>query len=387
MDFNVWEILLYTLLVTHITIVSVTIFLHRSQTHRSVDLHPLVAHFFRFWLWLTTGIVTKEWVAVHRKHHATCDTLEDPHSPQTHGLPTVLLQGSELYVNAARDVKITDRYGFGTPEDWVEKEIYSRRSFHGVILLLAFNILAFGIIGVSIWAVQMLWIPVTAAGLVNGVGHWWGYRNFETTDASHNFIPWGILIGGEELHNNHHNYPTSAKLSVHSGEFDIGWAYIKTFQFLGLAKVKRVHPSLQIDLATGEADTKMLDAIISNRFAFMSIYGERIRQATFTEQVREELNENIAERIANLKVAQKWLHRDEKFIPAIFKVQILNAVQGSPLLSELIAMREQLRNLWEPSNTSSEDLVRPLHLWLDQADHSENGSLKEFAIMLRRVHT
>lgn len=323
---------------------------------------------------------------MHRKHHAGCDTSEDPHSPHTNGLSAVLLRGSELYAKAALDVKIVHRYGFGTPDDWIEREIYSKRSFHGVFLLLIINILAFGVIGISIWAVQIMWIPICAAGVVNGIGHWCGYRNFETPDASHNFIPWGILIGGEELHNNHHTYPTSAKLSVRPFEFDIGWAYIKIFQILGLARINRIHPDLQLGMAGGEADSKMLCAIISNRFEFMANYAERIRKATIKERFHEELHGNAATTVENLRCASKWLHCDRKFIPIEFRQQILYAVQRSPVLSELVLMRDQLVELWQPSGASREDLVKQLHLWLQNADNSDNISLNEFAIMLRSVH-
>ena len=237
-----WQIVLFTLVVTHVTIAAVTIFLHRSQAHRALDLHPVVSHFFRFWLWLTTGMVTKEWVAIHRKHHAKCETEEDPHSPVTRGIKTVLLTGSELYRAEAKVGETLKKYGHGTPDDWIERHLYSRFSWQGVALMLIVNLLLFGAVGATVWAVQMLWIPIHAAGIINGIGHFWGYRNFEAADASTNISPWGILIGGEELHNNHHTYPNSAKLSVKKWEFDMGWAWIKLFGFLRLAKVQRVAP-------------------------------------------------------------------------------------------------------------------------------------------------
>lgn len=237
-----WQILAFTLVATHITIASVTIFLHRSQAHRSLDLHPIASHVFRFWLWLTTGMVTKEWVAIHRKHHAKCETEEDPHSPVAHGIKTVLLTGSELYRAEAKNQETLAKYGHNTPDDWMERNVYSRFSWQGVGLMLIINLALFGAIGATVWAVQMLWIPITAAGIINGLGHWWGYRNFEAADASTNISPWGILIGGEELHNNHHTYPTSAKLSVKKYEFDIGWVYIRGLEMLGLAKVRKTPP-------------------------------------------------------------------------------------------------------------------------------------------------
>src|SRR4051812_34567982 len=261
-----WQVLLVMLLLTHVTIASVTIFLHRAQAHRALDLHPIPAHFFRLWLWLTTGMVTKEWVAIHRKHHAKCETEDDPHSPQTRGIETVLLQGSELYRAEAKVQATLDTYGRGTPDDWLERNLYARYSWQGVGVMLILDLLLFGAIGATVWAVQMAWIPVTAAGVINGLGHWWGYRNFEAADASTNLSPWGVLIGGEELHNNHHTYPTSAKLSVKAHEFDIGWAYIRTLQALGLARVRKTPPMLKLGSVKAQADSQTLEAVIANRY-------------------------------------------------------------------------------------------------------------------------
>ena len=240
-----WEILAYTLITTHITIAAVTIFLHRAQAHRALDLHPAISHFFRFWLWLTTGMVTKEWVAIHRKHHAKCETEDDPHSPQTRGIKTVLLQGSELYRSEAKNQETLTKFGHGTPDDWLERNLYSRYSWQGVGVLLIIDLMLFGAIGATVWAVQMLWIPITAAGIVNGIGHYWGYRNFACADASTNIVPWGIIIGGEELHNNHHAFPSSAKFSLRPHEFDIGYAMLRLFEMLGLARILRVAPQLE----------------------------------------------------------------------------------------------------------------------------------------------
>lgn len=236
-----WGYVVIALALTHITIAAVTIFLHRHQAHRALELHPAVSHFFRFWLWLTTGQVTKEWVSIHRKHHAKCETVDDPHSPQILGIEKVLLEGAELYKKEAGNTETLARYGKNTPDDWLERNLYARHSFSGVILLLVINFILFGPIGVTIWAVQMMWIPLMAAGIVNGVGHYSGYRNTETNDASTNIVPWGIVIGGEELHNNHHAHPLSAKLSLKWWEFDIGWMYVRILEILGLAHVKNIH--------------------------------------------------------------------------------------------------------------------------------------------------
>jgi len=256
--FNGWEIVAYTLITTHITIAAVTIFLHRAQAHRALDLHPIASHFFRFWLWLGSGMVTKEWVAIHRKHHAKCETPDDPHSPVTRGIETVLLQGTELYRAEAKNQETLAKYGHNTPDDWLERNLYARYSWQGVGLMLIIDLFLFGAIGATVWAVQMLWIPVTAAGIVNGIGHYWGYRNFEAPDTSTNISPWGLIIGGEELHNNHHTYPTSAKFSVKKYEFDLGWVYISLMRKIGWATVKKVPPKLQLGVVRPVADEKTL---------------------------------------------------------------------------------------------------------------------------------
>ena len=284
--FNGWEIVAYTLITTHITIAAVTIFLHRAQAHRALDLHPIASHFFRFWLWLGSGMVTKEWVAIHRKHHAKCETPDDPHSPVTRGIETVLLQGTELYRAEAKNLETLAKYGHNTPDDWLERNLYARYSWQGVGLMLIIDLFLFGAIGATVWAVQMLWIPVTAAGIVNGIGHYWGYRNFESPDASRNVMPWGIVIGGEELHNNHHTYPTSAKLSVKPYEFDIGWVYIRALQVLGLAKVRKTPPHLKLGAIKPVADNKTLEAIIANRYEVMANFARSLRHASGTELAR-----------------------------------------------------------------------------------------------------
>ena len=278
-----WQVVLVSLGLTHITIAAVTIYLHRSQAHRSLDLHPLVSHFFRFWLWLTTGMVTHEWVSIHRKHHAKCDTEEDPHSPQTRGIKTVLLTGSELYRTESKNAETIAKFSHGTPDDWIERNLYTRFSWQGVGLMMIINVALFGAIGMTIWAVQMVWIPITAAGIINGLGHWWGYRNFEAADASTNVSPWGILIGGEELHNNHHTYPTSAKLSVKPFEFDIAWGYIRAMEMVGLAKVRKTAPQLKLGAIKAEPDSKTLEALIANRYEVMAKYAVDLRRACKAE--------------------------------------------------------------------------------------------------------
>ena len=385
-DVTWWQLTLITLALTHVTIASVTIFLHRSQAHRALDLHPIPAHFFRFWLWLTTGMVTKEWVAIHRKHHAKCETVDDPHSPVTRGIRTVLLEGSELYRAEAANRETLAKYGHGTPDDWVERNVYSRFTFYGVAAMLLIDVALFGAIGLTVWAVQMLWIPVTAAGIINGLGHWWGYRNFEAPDASTNISPIGLVIGGEELHNNHHTYPTSAKLSVKPYEFDIGWGYIRALQLLGLATVRKVPPRLELGAVKPAADDKTLEALIANRYEVMARYARGLRRACASElQHLKEQGAVNAARLRQLRLAKRWLPRDEDKIPTAVRADLAAARAASPVLDKLVVMREELRSMWTRTNVSAEQLVADLQAWCRRAEESGIASLQEFALRLRMV--
>ncbi len=379
-----WQVVLFMLVATHITIASVTIFLHRAQAHRALDLHPIPSHFFRLWLWLSTGQITKEWVAVHRKHHAKCETVEDPHSPQTNGIRKVLLQGAELYRAETKNAQTLEKYGRGTPDDWLERNLYSRYSWQGVGVMLALDLMLFGAIGATVWAVQMAWIPVTAAGIINGLGHWWGYRNFEAPDASTNISPWGIIIGGEELHNNHHTYPTSAKLSVKPYEFDIGWAYIRGLEMLGLATVRKTPPSLRLGDVRPVADSHTLEAIIANRYEVMAKYAAHLRSACRVElaRLKAEGSENTP-RWKEMLLANRWLHRDEDKIPNGVKAHLANACAQSPRLHKLVSMREELRLLWTRTNVSAEQLVSDLQAWCKKAEESGIAALQEFSMKLR----
>ena len=379
-----WQVILVMLVATHVTIASVTIFLHRAQAHKALDLHPIPSHFFRLWLWLSTGQVTKEWVSVHRKHHAKCETVEDPHSPQTHGIKKVLLQGAELYRVETKNPETMEKYGRGTPDDWLERNLYSRYSWQGVGVMLAIDLMLFGAIGAAVWAVQMAWIPVTAAGIINGLGHWWGYRNFEAPDASTNISPWGIIIGGEELHNNHHTYPTSAKLSVKSYEFDIGWMYIRGLELLGLATVRKTPPALRLGDIRPVADSHTLEAIIANRYEVMAKYAAHLRSACRVEldRLKAEGAQNTA-KWKEMHLANRWLHRDEDKIPHGVKAQVANACAQSPGLSKLVTMREELRQLWTRTNVSAEQLVADLQDWCKKAEESGIAALQDFSLKLR----
>jgi stearoyl-CoA desaturase (delta-9 desaturase) len=379
-----WQVVLFTLATTHVTIVSVTLFLHRSQAHRALDLHPAVQHFFRFWLWIGTGMVTKEWVAIHRKHHAKCETADDPHSPVTHGIGKVLREGAELYRAESKVQATIDKYSLGVPDDWIERHVYSRYTWQGVGLMLILNLLLFGAIGAAVWAVQMAWIPITAAGIINGLGHHSGYRNFEAPDASTNVLPIGIVIGGEELHNNHHTYPTSAKFSVKPYEFDIGWGYIRALEMLGLAKAKKVPPKLTLGGVRTLADNQTLQAIISNRYEVMARYAAELRRAAGAEVERlKTQGPAAAARLKQMRVAQAWLHRDDDKIPQGVKPSLAAAMGESPQLAKLVAMREELRALWTRTGVSAEQLVADLQAWCRKAEGSGIAALQEFSLKLR----
>lgn len=385
LDASWWQVVLATLALTHITIASVTIFLHRAQAHRALDLHAIPSHFFRFWLWLTTSTVTKQWVAVHRKHHAKCETTEDPHSPVAHGIKKVLLEGRELYAVEAANLDTQKKYGHNTPDDWLERNLYTPRNNWGPIAMLLIDIALFGAIGITVWAVQMLWIPVFAAGIVNGLGHFWGYRNFEAPDASTNISPWGIVIGGEELHNNHHTYPTSAKLSVKPFEFDIGWGYIRALELMGLAKVRKVAPRLKLGEIKPQADAKTLEAIVANRYELMAGYAREVRLACGAELDRLKANgqESAA---AKLKAVRKWMDRDESLVPVSLRQQVQQARIDSPRLDQLIQMREELRAIWTRTNVSAEQLVQDLQAWCQRAEASGIAALQDFSRKLRAAH-
>ena len=384
-DLSWWQLLLYTLITTHFTIAGVTIYLHRSQAHRALDLGPIPSHFFRFWLWLGTGMVTKEWVAIHRKHHAKCETADDPHSPQTRGLGKVMREGAELYRAEAKNEETLRKYGHGTPDDWMERNIY-RHSVMGPSLMLILNVALFGVIGLSIWAVQMVWIPFWAAGVVNGVGHFWGYRNYEATDASTNLVPWGLIIGGEELHNNHHTFPTSAKFSVKPYEFDIGWVYISLMQKLGWAKVKKTPPRLRMGVVKPVADELTLEAIIANRYEVMARYARGVRTAVQHELDLLKQKQAQKSDVSLLKGVQRWLHRDADKVPERAQSQLAQARAAHPVIDQMLVMREELRQLWLNTSLSREQLTGQLQAWCQRAEASGIAALKDFSVKLRAAH-
>ncbi|MFZ2307220.1 MAG: fatty acid desaturase [Rhodoferax sp.] len=375
-----WQMVLFTLAMTHVTMISVTVFLHRHQAHRALDLHPIASHFFRFWLWLTTGQVTKEWASIHRKHHAKCEQPEDPHSPHVHGIKTVLLQGYELYRAEAQNKETLARFGHGTPTDWMERHVYTGRSWLGLVLMLVIDLVLFGAAGLAVWAVQMAWTPVMAAGIINGAAHYWGYRNFEAPDASTNISPWGILIAGEELHNNHHTYPTSAKLSVKPYEFDIGWVYISALQMLGLARVKKTPPKAAFGDVRPVADEKTLEALIANRYELMARYAKGMRQAARVELAA--MRARSADATA-IKIAKRWMHRDVNMVPASAAPELAKVREASPMLDKMVTMREELRQMWLNTSVSREQLAKELHAWCQRAEASGIAALQDFSLKLR----
>lgn len=379
-DLSGWQVLGITLLLTHITIASVTIYLHRHSAHRSLDLHPIPAHFFRFWLWLTTAQVTKEWTSIHRKHHAKCEQAEDPHSPHVHGIKTVLFTGAELYRKEAENLETLERYGHGTPNDWIERNVYTPYTTLGVSLMLIIDLAVFGALGLTVWAVQMMWIPVTAAGIINGAGHYWGYRNFEAPDASTNISPWGIIIGGEELHNNHHTYPTSAKLSVKPYEFDLGWLYIRILETLGLATVKKTPPKMAYGDIQPVADDKTLEALIANRYEVMANYAKQVRVAL--KQELSTMSSNLPSPTA-LAAAKRWMHRDAEKVPAKVMAQLAEARAALPDVDTMVQMREELRQLWLNTSLNRTQLVEGLQAWCKRAEASGIAALQEFSVHLR----
>lgn len=379
LNLEVWQLVVITLVLTHITIAGVTVFLHRAQAHRALTLHPLVSHFFRFWLWLTTGMITRQWVAVHRKHHAACETADDPHSPQVLGLKKVLWQGAELYREAANDKALVERFGHGTPDDLVERNLYTRFNFLGVSLLLVVDFILFGVPGIAVWAVQMVWIPFFAAGVINGIGHYFGYRNYQSPDAATNLVPWGILIGGEELHNNHHAFPASARLSSKWWEFDIGWLYIRLLVALRLASVRRIalKPTIVQGKTTIDMDT--VRAVVVGRMHVLADYAREVskpvsRQQLFTTGSRSR---------KAYRQALRWLGSRVRDLEPAVQQRFAALLEENEILETVYLFRQRLQDIWEKTASSQEQLLQALQEWCVQAEASGIKSLQEFSRVLR----
>ena len=367
----------YFLIVTQLTIFTVTLYLHRSQTHRGVDFHPVLAHGFRLWSWLSTAMVTKEWVAIHRKHHARCETEDDPHSPMVHGIDKVLWEGVDLYRIASRDMAEIEKYGRGTPDDWIERNVYARAPSMGPTLLLFINFALFGAVGVAIWALQMVWIPFWAAGVVNGLGHWWGYRNFESADTSTNLSPWGLIIGGEELHNNHHAFPSSAKFSLRRFEFDIGWAAIRFFEFFRLAKVLRVAPSLDVRPNVPIPDADTVKALLSHKFHVMSDY--------FRGVIVPAMQEDASRAGASLKAMPRKLRNalgsGGRWLDADARERMGQFISQAPTVQTVMEYRHRLQETLD--NRNGEAMMESLRQWCREAEASGIRALQEFAAKLK----
>jgi stearoyl-CoA desaturase (delta-9 desaturase) len=378
-----WGYVVVTLAFTHVTIAAVTIFLHRHQAHRALDLHPVVSHFFRLWLWLTTGMVTKEWAAIHRKHHATSDKPGDPHSPVVYGIKKVLLEGSELYRAEAKNRETLDKYGHGTPDDWIERKLYTGQHGKGILLMLLINVVLFGPIGITIWAIQMIWIPIFAAGIINGIGHWWGYRNYEVADTSTNIVPWGILIGGEELHNNHHTFGSSAKLSSKWWEFDIGWFYIRTLETLGLARVKKIPPELTYDQAKNSIDLETVKAVIASRYRLMAHFARDVLKHVHREELKSVGADR--DRLTLLKRARRLLVREPVLLDEAARTRLAKALEQSQALRTVYTMRQKLADVWQRSATTQEHLIHALQEWCHEAEATGIQALRDFAAKLRTV--
>ena len=365
-------LVIYFLVATQLTIFSVTLYLHRSMAHRSVDFHPAVAHVFRFWTWLTTSMITREWAAIHRKHHAKCETEEDPHSPQVKGIKTVFWRGVELYREARSDRDAIEKYGKGCPDDWIERTLYTPHATMGPTLLLFISFALFGFAGVAIWAIQMAWIPFWAAGVVNGLGHWWGYRNFESADTSTNLTPWGVWIGGEELHNNHHAFPSSAKFALRKFEFDIGWSTIRLFERVGLAKVLRVAPSLDVRPNIAMPDGETLKALLAIRFQAMTDYYRGVTLPTL-RATNDRLPRPLRKALAD---GGRWLDDDKR-------ARLQAWIAERPKMATLAQFRERLAQVLDDRSHDAQATLQRLHAWCAEAEASGIKSLEQFSQRLK----
>ena len=374
-----WGYIAVALVLTHITIVSVTLYLHRCQAHCALDLHPLASHFFRFWLWATTGMVTKEWVAIHRKHHAKTETEDDPHSPHTKGIAKVFWQGAELYQEEAKNIETLEKYGRGTPDDWIERNVYTGHSYIGLSINLILNIILFGPLGLTIWAVQMIWIPINAAGVINGIGHYWGYRNFETEDGSTNIINFGVIIGGEELHNNHHAYPSSAKFSSKWWEVDLGWIYIRLLSLFGLAKVRRRAPQPTRLLNKDIIDLETAKAIVTSQLHVMAEYAQKVTLPTFHAELPN-FEDRYNKLVNQMRTA---LVREDSRMKPLQREHLQKLLQDNETLQTVYEFRRKLQDLWKETYASHERMIQAIIEWCKEAEATGIKVLEDFAQSLR----
>ncbi|WP_223789203.1 DesA family fatty acid desaturase [Marinicella meishanensis] len=380
LDFSAWQMVLYTFIVVQVTLSGVSLYLHREQTHRGIQMHPVLQHFYRFWLWFTTGMLTKEWVAIHRKHHAYCETEDDPHSPQIHGIKKVLFHGVTLYTQERKVSETMSKYGQGTPDDWIERNIYTRFHYLGIVLLAFTNIALFGVIGLLIYAIQMLWIPFFAAGVINGIGHFVGYRNYRTDDSSRNIYRFAFFIFGEELHNNHHAFPSSCKFAHKKGEHDLGWYVIKGLNKLGLCQIKKVVPDLFVDEQQKDMDGETVKAILTHKFNVLQVYIKDVIKPTLTEEYQN------ASKAFNKRI-KKFTHSlslDPQFLKADIKTKWSAYFEDSQSLNTLLQYKKDLQAIWDNNTKSVEEMIADFKAWCSQAEQSGNRLLQEFADTLRR---
>ena len=373
-------LVLYLLIATQLTIFSVTLYLHRSMAHRAVDFHPLLAHFFRFWTWLTTSMITREWVAIHRKHHAKCETEEDPHSPVHKGIKTVFWRGVELYRAARAQREDIEKYGKGCPDDWIERHLYTPHATMGPTLLLFISFALFGFAGVAVWAIQMLWIPFWAAGVVNGLGHWWGYRNFETSDTATNLTPWGLWIGGEELHNNHHAFPSSAKFALRRFEFDIGWFTIRALERVGLAKVLRVAPSLDVRPNVAMPDGETLKALLAIRFQAMTDY---YRTVTLPALREEAAQAGARARKLLPRKLRRGLADDGRWLDGEAQARLQRWIAERPRMATVAEFRQRLAQVLDERSNDAQVTLQKLQAWCAEAEASGIQALEAFSARLK----
>jgi stearoyl-CoA desaturase (delta-9 desaturase) len=371
-------VVVFFAVVTQLTIFSVTLYLHRCAAHRGVDMHPVLSHFFRFWAWLTTAMRTKEWVAIHRKHHAHCETENDPHSPAVYGINRVVLHGVALYQDEAKVPETMEKYGIGTPDDWIERHLYHPRNAWGPTLMLFIDVALFGAVGITIWALQMIWIPVMAAGVINGLGHWWGYRNFETSDMSTNLTPWALFLGGEELHNNHHAFPSSAKFALRRYELDIGWGALRLFEMLGLAKVLRVAPQLETR-AIDAPDAETLRAVLAHRFHVMTTYFRGVMLPILREEAQ-----SASDRMQRVtRRLRRALASDGRWLDAGGRERLAQWIEQRPMVATVVEYRRRLSAVLERSGKSSDAVLEGLREWCRDAERSGIDTLQQFAQVMR----
>ncbi len=383
LNLSPWGLVWVTLGLTHVTIVSVTVYLHRHSSHRALELHPILKHFFRFWLWLTTGMITQEWTAIHRKHHAKCETEEDPHSPVVRGIGEIFWRGAEVYAEATQDRESIEKYGSGCPEDWLERNLYGRFNSIGIVLMLLIDLTLFGVLGLTVWAVQMIWIPLTAAGIINGIGHWWGYRNFECPDAARNIVPWGIIIGGEELHNNHHTYPNSAKLSHKPFEFDLGWGWIRLFELCGLAKVISKGPVAERVPGKSVLDKDAAWALLNDRFRVMARYAEEVVGPVIEGEYHKA--DQASRKL--LKKVRKVLCREESLVDSKGRARISEAVEKSADIRLIYELQQGLQAIWAKRGGNVDEVINALSEWCHRAEQSGMQALHDFADTLKSYAT